>query len=189
MRRRSSHRFAIVLWAAATAFLGATGLYAWIFWRAERLADVVDLQIFALYDCVALGVEKGAQRYVSPDGRLESSGVPNASITLFDESGKQLIKAKSDRRGEFPLFPNDRADDPLARIARVAVFSSRFPAVSLPVKLDSIHRFFGESIAERGYRYEARLRLFCEPGKGERASGVSTGGSVVAQPSPKSRNN
>ena len=165
MRQRSIRRLVIViLWAAASAFLGATGLYAWTLWRAERLADVVDLQIFVLYDCVALGIQKGDQRYVSPDGRLESCGVPNASVTLFDEAGTQLLKAQSDRRGEFRLFRNDRIGDPLARIARVSVCSSRFPAVSFPVKLASTHRFYGESMVHRGYRYEARLRLFCEPG-------------------------
>ena len=147
---------------AATALLSIAGLSAWIYWRAERTPDVVEFQLFVLYDCARYGVTKGDRRFVQSDRSLEGCGVPNAELTFFDARDRLLLKGTADRRGEFRFFRNTIVDDPVTDIRRVAIETARCRRASYPVKLESRHNFQGESMASRAWRYRGRFKIFCD---------------------------
>jgi hypothetical protein len=161
MHLQRTLRAALALAVLATLALG--GFYAWGFWHARRLPDLVELQIFVVYDCGKHEIQKGDQRYVSATGALEACGVPAVSLKLFDGRGTLLHTATTDRRGEFHLVHNTVMDDPLADIRRLEIDSPRCRSASFPVRLEESHSFYGESTSARGYRYRGRFRFYCEP--------------------------
>jgi len=155
-----------LLAALALAALGALVLashYSWRYRHARRLPDLVELQVFVLYDCPKYGVTKGDQRYVSATGALEACGVPAVSLKFFDGRGTLLHRASTDRRGEYRLFHNATVDDPLADLRRLDIETPRCQPASFPLRLDKQHSFFGESTSGRRYSYRGKFRFFCKP--------------------------